>query len=226
MTKMLAATVAVGAMLVSGAALAVDNDENVYLRVSEVNTMLVKANTKLADADVATAPPAQCVPKQPGYACAAVSQLDKAHDQGLTALLRVDAIEKGQSAASLARRLGRVADTADANRDIFGGIISPDFAGIISPDFAGIISPDLVGIISPDFVGIISPDITGIVGPEIDGIISPDRTAELEGIMSPELSGIVGSERDRILDELDTIIARAEADLVLAHAMRRSLGGQ
>ena len=218
MTKMLAATVAVGAMLVSGAALAVDNDENVYLRVSEVNTMLVKANTKLADADVATAPPAQCVPKQPGYACAAVSQLDKAHDQGLTALLRVDAIEKGQSAASLARRLGRVADTADANRDIFGGIISPDFAGIISPD--------LVGIISPDFVGIISPDITGIVGPEIDGIISPDRTAELEGIMSPELSGIVGSERDRILDELDTIIARAEADLVLAHAMRRSLGGQ
>jgi hypothetical protein len=207
-------------------AAALSNDETVSLQTADANAALAKGNVKLTQTNAATSPPSLCFsPKQTPAACAAVAELDVAHDHGLAALFNVDAIETGGGADSDARRFGRVAWTAAANEELFG-IISPDYAGIISPDYAGIIGPELAaGIIGPELADELDV-VAGIIGPELPGIISPDRTAQVVGIIGPEYVGISAAERDAMLAEAARIADRAEADLVLAYGLKRALKQQ
>jgi hypothetical protein len=207
----------------AGVAVASSNDETVSAAVADANVSLSKGNAKLSAADAISSPPSACIsPKHTPAACAAVYYLDVAHAEGLGALQNVDAIETGQGSAPVERRLDRLAWTAEHTRTVFSGIISPELAGIISPEFAGIISPEFAGIISPEVAAELEV-AAGIISPELSGIISPEVTAEVTGIISPEYTGIISPERARIENELGWIAYRAQADLVLAYAVKRAL---
>ncbi len=212
-------------LAVAGLAGAISNEEIIIANVGDANARLDHVRAKLAQTAQSTSPPAVCISNKLTPApCAAVAEMDEAHGLALDALAQVDAIDAGTSSWSLARRLDRLAWSAEANRDALG-IISPEYGGIISPEYAAVMTTDMAGIISPE----ISYEVTvtaGIISPEVTGIISPERTQELVGIISPEYSGLSAAQRAAVYAELDAIAARAEADLVLAHAARRALDQQ